>query len=381
MEFIPYARQTVDEDDIKAVVEVLRGVYLTTGPKIAEFEIELAKVCRQKHAVAVSNGTAALHAACYAAGIGECDEVIVSPMTFAASANCVLYCGGTPVFADILPDTYNIDPQDVRAKITPKTKAIIAVHFTGQPCDMYELRTIADEHRLVLIGDAAHALGAEFRGVPVAGLADMSTYSFHPVKHIAMGEGGAVVTDKDAFAEKLRLFRSHGITRDEIRLGTVHAHEPWWYEQLELGYNYRLTDIQAALGYSQLQKLDSFLKRRREIASFYDEAFGSLDGVKIPSQMPGCNSAWHLYVLQIDFQKFKTNRTDFFSRMRDRQIGLQVHYIPVYWHPYYQALGYKKGLCPIAEGIYENIVSLPMYPALSQDDLSRVVEAIKEILG
>lgn len=367
---IPYGRQYIDEEDIQAVVDVLKSDYLTTGPKIEEFEHIVADYVGAKYAVAVANGTAALHAACLAAGIGPGDEVITSPITFAASANCVLYCGGTPVFADIKKDTYNIDPEDIRRKITPKTKAIIPVHLAGQPCDMDEIHKIAAEHHLTVIEDGAHALGAEYKGKKIGGLSDMTTFSFHPVKPVTTGEGGMVVTNSKELHQKLLLFRSHGITRDASLLKN---HEgAWYYEQQCLGYNYRITDIQCALGISQMKKLNGFIEKRRVLAKRYDEAFAKCKDIVIPHQMEGTNSGWHLYIIQVLNQK----RREIFEKLRENGIGVNVHYIPVYKHPYYLRHGYAKTCCRNAEEIYERMISLPLYPTLQKEDQDYVIEAV-----
>ena len=299
--YIPYGTQSISEEDIQAVVDVLRSDYLTTGPKVAEFEKKVAEYVGAKYAVAIANGTAALHAACFAAGIKEGDEVITTPITFAASANCALYCGAKPVFADIDSDTYNISPKEIEKKITDKTKAIIPVHYTGQPCDMDTILEIAKKHHLIVIQDAAHALGADYKGKRIGSIPDMTTFSFHPVKHITTGEGGMIVTNDEKLYERLVLFRSHGITRDEKLL---HKKEgDWYYEQLALGYNYRITDIQCALGVSQLKRLDEFVAKRRALVKRYNEAFGGAKGIKIPAQQEGCNSSWHLYVIQVEHRK------------------------------------------------------------------------------
>lgn len=376
--FIPYGRQWIDDDDIQAVVEVLKSDYLTTGPTIIEFEKALAEYTDTKYAVAVSNGTAALHAACFAAGLGEGDEVIVSPITFAASANCALYVGARPVFADIDPDTYNIDPEDIKRKITGKTKAIIPVHFTGQPCNMDEITKIAEKNNLIMIEDGAHALGAEYKQRKVGSISDMTTFSFHPVKHITTGEGGAVTTDNKELYEKLSIFRTHGITRDDEKL--LHNEGSWYYEQQDLGYNYRITDIQAALGLSQLKKLDMFLKKRREYVKQYNEGFEGVEGIIKPYQIDVAESAWHLYIIQLELEKFKVGRSEFFEELRNCGIGVNVHYIPVYYHPYYKKLGYQKGLCPNAEKLYERIITLPLYPKMGKDDVDYIITNVKEIV-
>jgi UDP-4-amino-4,6-dideoxy-N-acetyl-beta-L-altrosamine transaminase len=372
---IPYGRQTIDEDDIQAVVDVLRSDYLTTGPKIAEFEKAVADYVGAKYAVAIANDTAALHAACYVAGIGEGDEVITTPITFAASSNCVLYCGGTPVFADIDPKTYNIDPEDIRRKITDKTKAIIAVHLAGQPCDMDAIHAIAREHNLIVIEDAAHALGAEYKGKKIGALSDMTTFSFHPVKPITTGEGGMVVTNNEELYRKLVLFRSHGITRKEEEMTRTEG--SWFYQQIDLGYNYRMTDIQCALGCSQMKKLDGFLARRRAIAKRYDEAFADCDNIVTPYQLPDTNSGWHLYIIQVR----NCDRKEVFEKLRENGIGVNVHYIPVYQHPYYRQHGYQDVCCPVAEEVYAHIISLPIYPRLSDAQQDEVIQKIKALLS
>lgn len=369
---IPYGRQTIEDDDIQAVVDVLRGDYLTTGPKIAEFEKMVADYVGAKYAVAISNGTSALHAACHAAGIGPGDEVITTPLTFAASANCVLYCGGTPVFADVDERTYNIDPEDIRRKITKKTKAIIAVHLAGQPCEMDEIHEIAKEHNLLVIEDGAHALGSEYKGKKVGTLSDMTTFSFHPVKPITTGEGGMIVTDNEEFYQKMILFRSHGITRDESLL--TRNEGPWYYQQLELGYNYRITDIQCALGCSQMKKLDRFLARRRELVKRYDAAFADCENIVIPYQMPEAVSGWHLYIIQVK----NCDRREVFERLRAEGVGVNVHYIPVYMHPYYQEHGYSEVHCPRVEEIYARMISLPLYPGLTGEQQDEVIAKVLE---
>lgn len=336
----------------------------------------MKKVCEYigvKYAVAVSNGTAALHAACFAAGIGLGDEVITTPMTFAASANCVLYCGGTPVFADIKPDTYNIDPEDIKRKITDKTKAIIPVHFTGQPCEMDEIHAIAKEYNLFVIEDAAHTLGADYKGARIGTLSDMTTFSFRPVKHITIGEGGMIMTNDEKLYEKLVLFRSHGITRDE-KLMTCNE-GGWYYQQLDLGYNYRITDIQCALGISQMRKLDRFVMHRRELAMRYNEAFKEVDGITCPKQTEGCNNNWHLYVIQIP------NRKEMYDKLKEAGINANVHYIPVYKHPYYQKHGYADVCCPNAEELYAHMLSMPLYPDLTNDEQDYVIDQVKRCVS
>lgn len=374
MHYIPYGRQSINEDDIQAVVDVLKSDFLTTGPKIAEFEKKFADYAGAKYAVAVSNGTAALHIACMAAGIGKGDEVITTPITFAASANCALYCGATPVFADIDPVTYNISPDSIEKCITDRTKAIIPVHFTGQPCDMDKIHEIADKYNLIVIEDAAHAVGAEYKGKRIGGLSDMTEFSFHPVKHITCGEGGIVTTNREDLYEKLKLFRTHGITREEKYLSKIDG--PWYYEQIDLGYNYRMTDIQAALGTSQLDRVDKFLEKRRKIAARYDEAFSDIDGIKIPKQAENVNSAYHLYVIRVD----KSIRKELFEYLRKNNIGVNVHYIPVYTFPYYRENGYQNVKCENAEKLYETMISIPIYYDLTEEEQEYVINKIKEYI-
>ena len=370
---IPYGRQTIEDDDINAVIEVLKSDYLTTGPKIAEFEKSVADYVGAKYAVAISNGTSALHAACFAAGIEPGDEVITTPITFAASSNCVLYCGGTPVFADIDPKTYNIDPDDIRKKITDKTKAIIAVHLAGQPCDMDEIHKIAKENNLIVIEDGAHALGSVYKGKKVGSLSDMTTFSFHPVKPITTGEGGMIVTDNEEFYKKMVLFRSHGITRDKTMM--TRNDGPWFYQQFDLGFNYRITDIQCALGCSQMKKLDRFLAKRKEIVLRYNEGFADCENIVTPYQLPETESGWHLYIVQVK----NCDRKQIFEALRDKGIGVNVHYIPVYMHPYYQEHGYKDVHCKNAEEVYSHIISLPLYPGLTEEQQNYVIDTLKSL--
>ena len=370
---IPYGKQTIEQDDIQAVVDVLKSDFLTTEPKIAEFEQTVADYVGAKYAVAISNGTSALHAACFAAGIEPGDEVITTPLTFAASANCVLYCGGTPVFADVDPKTYNIDPEDIQRKITDRTKAIIAVHLAGQPCDMDAIHSIAREHGLIVIEDGAHALGSVYKGKKVGSMSDMTTFSFHPVKPITTGEGGMIVTDNEDFYKKMILFRSHGITRDDSMM--TRNDGPWFYQQFNLGYNYRITDIQCALGCSQMKKLDRFLARRKEIVARYNEAFADCDNIITPYQLSDTESGWHLYIVQVK----KCDRRQVFENMRENGIGVNVHYIPVYMHPYYQEHGYENVHCANAEEIYSHIISLPLYPGLTSEQQDYVIDTLKSL--
>lgn len=371
--YIPYGRQSIDDKDIQAVVDVLKSDYLTTGPKVTEFEKRVAEYVGAKYAVAVNSGTAALHIACLAAGIKEGDEVITSPITFAASSNCVLYCGGTPVFADI-DNTYNIDPDEIEKKITDKTKAIIPVHYTGQPCDMDRIQEIAKKHNVLVIEDAAHALGASYKGKKIGSISDMTCFSFHPVKPITTGEGGMVVTNDEELYRRLLLFRSHGITRDEELM--TENQGGWYYQQLELGYNYRITDISCALGLSQMDKLDTFIARRKEIADTYDKAFVGVEGINIPRRMADCESGWHLYMIHVASEK----RKEVFDKLRQAKVGVNVHYIPVYKHPYYQRIGYSDCFCEKSEEFYAGAISLPIYPGLRDENQDYVIEKILEIV-
>lgn len=370
---IPYGKQLIEDDDIRAVVETLKSDYLTTGPKVAEFEKALADYVGAKYAVAVSNGTAALHIACLAAGIKEGDEVITTPLTFAASSNCVLFCGGKTVFADIDPKTYNIDPEDIRKKITNRTKAIIPVHLTGQPCDMDAIHKIAKEYGLIVIEDAAHAIGAEYKGKRVGSLSDMTEFSFHPVKHVTMGEGGAVTTNSEELYHKLQLFRTHGITRNAEYMTKNEG--GWYYQQLDLGYNYRVTDFQCALGISQLKKLNRSIARRKEIAQIYNEAFKDIDGLVTPYQDPNGSNSYHLYILQFT----KVDRKVAYDKLQEAGIHVNVHYIPTYTFPYYRTHGYADTCCPNAEKVYEKILSMPMYYGLTDNEIEYIIDNVKRI--
>lgn len=376
---IYYGRQFIDQDDIEAVVETLKSDLITCGPKVEELEAKLCEVTEAKYAVVVSNGTAALHLAAMAAGIGEGDEVIVSSITFAASANCVLYCGGTPVFADIDPYTYNIDPEEIRKLITPKTKAIVAVDFTGQAVQLNEIREICKEHNLILIEDAAHSLGTYYDGKAVGSIADMTTFSFHPVKTITGGEGGAITTNDEALYKKLRLLRTHGITKSADEM--VHPTDAIWYqEQVCLGYNYRMTDFQAALLLSQLKKLPAFSMRRKEIVEKYDDAFVMMPEIRIQREILESNTTRHLYVIRVVPENLKCTRREFFDALAAENVCPQVHYLPVYWHPYYESLGYEKGLCPNAESFYEEAMSIPLYFSMSDKDVEDVITAVKKVV-
>ena len=375
---IYYGHQYIDEADVEAVVDVLRHHDLTCGPKIQELEDKLCEITGAKYAVVCSNGTAALHLACLAAGVGEGDEVITTPITFAASANCALYCGARPVFADIDPETYNIDPAKVKEAVTERTKAVVTVDYTGQSSDLDPLLDICKTKNLVLIEDGAHVIGTKYKDRCNGSIADMTTFSFHPVKTVTGGEGGAVLTNDETLYRKLLLYRAHGITRDP----NLMEHEPdgpWYYEQIDLGYNYRMTDIQAALIISQLDKLPMFSKRRKEIVKRYNEAFGNIPQLLVQREIPESDTTRHLYILRIVPEKLTISRRQFFDALAAENVCCNVHYIPTYYFPYYEKMGYRRGLCPNAEKLYEEIISLPLYYAMTDEDVESVIEAVTKI--
>ena len=375
---LPYARQTIEDDDVQAVVAALRSDWLTTGPTVEGFERAAASAVEARHAVAVSSGTAALHAAVFAAGIGPGDEVITSPLTFVASANAVLYLGGTPVFADIRPDTLNVDPAEVAAHVTPKTRAILPVDFAGQPCDLDGLGDISRARGLAMIEDAAHAFGASYKGRPVGAIADLTTFSFHPAKLITTGEGGMVTTNRDDLAARLRRFRNHGLETDfRERTARGAPYSP----MVDLGYNYRLTDLHCALGLSQLAKFDSLLKRRARVAERYSAALGRVDAVKVPTVLPHGRHAWHIFPVLLELERISADRDTILAALRAEGIGAVVHYVPAYWHPYYEGLGYGRGLCPRAEAAYERLLTLPLFPAMTDADVDDVLTALSKVLG
>lgn len=386
---IYYGHQFIDNDDIHAVVEVLQSDYLTCGPAVKRLEQKLCEITGAKFAVAVSNGTAALHAACYAADIGSGDEVITTPMTFAASANCVIYMGAKPVFADINSDTYNIDPNSIRGIISEKTKAVVAVDFTGQAVELDEICSVCREHHLLLIEDAAHSIGTMYKGKPVGSIADLTVFSFHPVKTVTGGEGGAVLTNDRKLYEKLLLFRTHGITRNEnfMDLGVKFETdgkscvEEWYYQQIDLGYNYRITDIQAALITSQLNKLTWFKQARQKIVKQYNDAFRGFPGIILQKEIEDSDTVRHIYILQLDLENLAVGREEVYYALKAENVCCNVHYIPVYYFPYYQNLGYKKELCPVAEKLYERILTIPLYPAMTDEDVDSVTAAVKKVIG
>lgn len=365
---IPYGRQSLDEADVEAVIKVLRASFLTGGEQIPAFEAELTKLCGGVESLVMSSGTAALHAACALLDLEPGDEIIVPALTFAATANAVLYCGGRPVFADVEPDTLLVDPASVAALITSRTRAIIAVDYAGQPCDYQALHSLAKAHGLILIADACHSLGASYQGRPVGSLADMTCLSFHPVKPITTGEGGALLTSNPDWAERARRFRNHGLDSDFARRTQQGR---WNYEMLELGYNYRMTDIQAALGRSQLRKLPDFIRQRQSHAAWYDSQLVALSGIRPLKLEADRTSGRHLYVIRVK------NRDQLFATMRKADIGVNVHYRPVYLHPYYQQLGYEAGLCPEAEAAFDELLTLPLFVDLTRDEQAQVVNILK----
>ena len=373
-----YGRQWIDEKDISAVGDVLRSPLITSGPNVEQLEKRLAEYTGARYAVAVSSGTAALHCACLAAGIKDKDEVITTPLTFAASANCIRYCGGVPVFADVDPDTYNIDPQSIKKHITEKTKAVIAVDFTGQSVELDRLLSHCRANHMVLIEDGAHVIGTRYKGRCNGSIADMTTFSFHPVKTVTSGEGGAVLTDNEEYYRKLLLYRAHGITRDPGQM----SHEPegpWYYEQVALGMNYRMTDIQAALLISQLDKLPVFSQRRKEIVKAYDSAFAGLPQLVVQKEIPESDTTRHLYILRLNPHRLRIGRKEFFEALGAENICCNVHYIPTYYFPYYEKLGYQRGICPKAEKLYEEMISLPLYYAMTDQDVQDVARAVTRI--
>ena len=355
---------------------MLKGDWITQGPKVDEFEREIAEYCGAKYAVAVSSGTTALHAACAVAGISKGDEAITTPITFAATANAVVYCGSKPVFADIREDTLNIDPEEVLKKLSPKTKAVLPVDFAGHPADLGKIKAIAEERGLVVIEDACHALGAEYKGKKIGSLADMTVFSFHPVKHITTGEGGMVLTDNEEFYEQLRIFRHHGIVKDNSAKGS------WHYEIYSPGYNFRITDFQCALGISQLKKLDHFIARRREIAARYNDAFAGMKEVITPAEDDGVKAAYHIYIIQLQTELLKVGRKEVFEALRMENIGVNVHYMPLHLHPFHQReYGYKKGDYPKAERYYEQAITLPLFPKMSDEDVEDVIEGVRKVIN
>ena len=373
---LPYSRQTLDAADRLAVDDVLSSDWLTTGPKVEEFEAVVSQYTGSPYCSAVSSGTAALHLALLSAGVGPGDEVIVPAISFVASANCVLYVGATPIFADLEPETLNINPKSIREKISKKTKAIVVVDFAGHPCDHHEIRLIADEYDLIVIEDAAHSLGAEYFGKKIGVLQDITTFSFHPVKHITTGEGGMVLTPYQNISKKIRSFRHHGIDLDLHSRNKINT---WQYDVVNLGYNYRLPDINCALGISQLIKSENWLERRQDIANQYARELKSLP-IQLPFEKEGCKSSWHLYFIRLELDKLRVGRAQIFAALRAENIGVNVHYIPIPWLSYYRELGFKKGEWPIAETEYERLISIPIFPSMKENDVEDVVNALRKVI-
>jgi len=375
---IPYGKQYLDEDDFQSVLKILKSDWLTTGPKVDEFEKEFSNFTKSKYAIAVNSGTAALHCAMYAIGIKSGDEVIVPTMTFAATANSILYQNGTPIFVAVDPNTLLIDPEEVESKITSKTKAIIAVDYAGNSADYDRLKEISKKYGLYLIADACHAVGGKYKGKAIGSIADISAFSFHPVKNITTGEGGAVTTNNQKLAKRIKLFRNHGITTDHRQRAEQGS---WFYEMDDLGYNFRITDFQCALGISQLKKLPEWIIKRQEIAKAYDDAFDKEPNLNPLVKSPDNNHAYHLYVVKILFEKLSIDRSQLFLLLKELGIGINVHYIPVHLHPYYRKkFETKIGMFPNAELAYEQIISLPIFPKMKKRDVKKVISAIINII-
>jgi UDP-4-amino-4,6-dideoxy-N-acetyl-beta-L-altrosamine transaminase len=377
---IPYGHQTIDASDIAAVAKTLRSDWLTQGPKVAEFESALAEYCGARHAVAFANGTAALQAAYFAAGLKPGDEFITSPMTFAATATAGLWQGARPVFADVDPATGNLDPKACAKLLNKRTRAIVPVDYAGLPADLPAFRRLAKERGLVVIEDACHALGTRLGKRRIGSISDMTIFSFHPVKHLTTGEGGMITTDRDDLARRLRKFRSHGITK--VAAEMEHDEGPWYYEMQDLGYNYRITDFQCALGLSQLRKADGFVRARRSLAALYDRALAGYNEVATPTVRSWARHSYHLYPLRLRLDRISRTRRQVFEALRAQGLGVQVHYVPVHLQPYYRKrFGTGKGLCPAAEAFYESEISLPLYPRMTPSDVRRVVAALHEAVG
>lgn len=378
-EFLPYGTQSIDEKEINEVIDSLKSNWITTGPKMRLFEENFKKYIGSKFAVAVNSGTAALHISTSSINIKPGDEVITTPLTFVASANCIVYRGGTPIFADIKKNTYNIDPQEIKKKITPKTKAIIPVHFSGQPCDMDEINEIAEENNLFVIEDAAHAIDAEYKGKKIGNISDLTVFSFHPVKNITTAEGGMVTTNNDELYEKLLMFRTHGISKDaEKRFGKSGG---YYYDMQYLGFRYNLSELHASLGIHQLKKLESFQKRRREIVKIYNNEFQNYDEITIPYKKENVKHSWHLYIIQLNLENLKVKRDHIFKALREENIGVNVHYIPVHYHSFYQnKFGLKEGILPNVEWLFPRLLTIPIFPKMSDDDVNDVINALGKVL-
>jgi UDP-4-amino-4,6-dideoxy-N-acetyl-beta-L-altrosamine transaminase len=372
--YLPYGHHWIDDSDINAVIEVMHSGWLTQGSKVTEFERELASHFDAKYAVVFSSGTAALHAAYFSVGLKRGDTIITTPITFVATSNAAQFLGSDVSFVDIDPDTANIEVSLIEDKIEKRTKGIVPVDFAGQPADLDEIRAIADIHGLFVVEDACHAIGSTYKGKKIGSLSDISVFSFHPVKNITTGEGGAALTNDEELFEKLIMFRHHGITKEPNKMKRDFA--PWSYEMHYLGNNYRLTDIQCALGLSQLKKLDYFVARRRQIVNLYNEAFTDVDEIEPLKERNDRMAAWHLYVIQLKLDKMNKTRLAVFNELKLQNIGVQVHYMPVYRQPFYEQLGFRPGLCPNAEKYYESAITLPLFPSMKDADIQRVEQAV-----
>ena len=377
--FLPYGTQWINNKEINEVIDSLKSNWITTGPKMKKFEENFKNFIGSKYAVAVNSGTAGLHISTSSINIQPGDEVITTPLTFVASSNCIIYRGGTPIFADIKKDTYNIDPNEIKKKITPKTKAIIPVHFTGQPCEMDEIFEVANDHNLYIIDDAAHAIDAEYKGKKIGNMNDLTVFSFHPVKNITTAEGGIVTTNNEELYEKLLMFRTHGITRDATkRFGKSGK---YYYDMQYLGFRYNMSELHAALGIQQLAKLESFQKRRREIVKIYNREFQDLKEMTIPYVKNNIKHSWHLYVIQLNLEYLKVDRDYIFKALREENIGVNVHYIPVHYHSYYQRnFGLKKGILPKVEWLFPRLLTIPLFPKMTDDDVYDVINALEKVL-
>ncbi len=383
--FLPYSRQFIDEEDVKAVVEVLKSDFITQGPKVGEFEERLAEALGAKYAAVFNSGTSALHAAYFALGLSKGDEFITTPITFVATSNAGLFLGAKPKFCDVEEDTGNINADLLEEKVSPRTKLIVVVHYAGHPCDMERVKKIADELGIAVVEDACHALGAKYKGFKVGSCrySDATVFSFHPVKHITTGEGGAVLTNRKDVYEKLLMFRNHGVTKREEKF-TKPKEGDWYCEMQFLGFNYRMTDIQASLGISQLRKLNAFVEKRRKIAKTYTKLFENNPFFELPPEREYAYHSYHLYHLRLK-DEHEGKKKELFSLLRRKGIGVQVHYIPVYLHPYYRKLGYKQGECPVAERFYRKVLSIPIFPSMEEREISYVArtltEAFQELKG
>ena len=377
--FLPYGKQNLDNKEIEEVIDTLKSDWITTGPKMKLFEDKFKKYIGSEFAVAVNSGTAALHVSTSSINIQPGDEVITTPLTFVASANCVVYRGGTPVLADIKKNTYNIDPSEIKKKITSRTKAIIPVHFAGQPCDMDEICEIAEENDLYVIEDAAHAIDAEYKGRKIGNISDLTIFSFHPVKNITTAEGGMVTTNDSELNEKLLMFRTHGITKDAIkRFGKS---GDFYYDMQYLGFRYNLSELHSALGVQQLDKLESFQKRRREVVKIYNKELGQIEEITIPYVKNDVKHSWHLYVIQLNLEKLSVDRDQIFKALRAENIGVNVHYIPVHYHSFYQnKFGLKQGMLPNVEWLYPRLITIPLFSKISDEDVYDVIGALKKVI-